>query len=299
MRNTTLIAIVLAIVLCASWLGIVFYPSHADFMRSNPSWNGLKDFSHKTHADMATSLSKVETGPERVLLTIPYLQYNDNDLQKITGFVQGGGTLLVLDDYGYGNQILEGLGLDMRFDGKPMLDPYLCYRNQKLPIITDLAPYMQDSGIKSLILNHATALNVSGSGQILARSSDSAYIDRNENSFRDAGEPQGPFVIAAKAALGQGTVIAVADPSLLINSMEDRADNEAFIDELISVAGENPKIYVDTAHLPKETLDHAKYFWETAKERMSNPYGLVLLVGGILALTVVPFWQKGDKVGRK
>jgi len=299
MRNTSLIAIVLAVVLCSSWLGIVFYPSPQDFMRSNPSWNGLKDFSHRTHADMVTSLSKVEFGTERVLLTIPYLQYNDNDLQKVTDFVQGGGTLLVMDDYGYGNQVLEALSLGMTFDGNPMLDPYLCYRNEKLPIVTDLAPYIQDVGVKSLILNHATALTISSPGQILARSSNSAYIDQNENLSWDAGEPQGPFVIAAKAALGQGTVIAVADPSILINSMDDRADNEAFVDELISVAGENPKIYVDTAHLPKETLDHAKDFWETAKERMSNPYGLVLLVGGILALTVVPFWRKGAKVGRK
>ena len=299
MRNSYLIAIVLAVVLCSSWLGIVFYPSHEDFMRSNPSWNGLKDFSHRTHADMVTSLSKVEPGTERVLLTIPYLQYNDNDLQKVTDFVQGGGTLLVMDDYGYGNQVLEALGIGMRFDGKPMLDPYLCYRNERLPIITDLAPNIRDAGVESLILNHATALAVTGPVQILARSSNSAYIDQNENLSWDAGEPQGPFVIAAKAALGQGTVIAVADPSILINSMEDRADNEAFMDELIAVAGGNPKIYVDKVHLPKETLDHAKDFWETAKERMSNPYGLVLLVGSILALTVVPFWRKGDKVGRK
>ena len=299
MRTTGLIAIVLAVVLCSSWLGIVFYPSQEDFMRSNPSWNGLKDFSHRTHADMVTSLSKVEPGTERVLLTIPYLQYNDNDLQKVADFVQGGGTLLVMDDYGYGNQVLKALGLGITFDGKPMLDPYLCYRNERLPVVTDLTPDMLQAGVKSLILNHATALTISGPVQILARSSNSAYIDQNENLSWDVGEPQGPFVIAAKAALGQGTVIAVADPSILINSMEDRADNEAFMDELIAVAGENPKIYVDTAHLPKEPLDHAKDFWETAKKRMSNPYGLVLLVGGILALTVVPFWRKGAKVGRK
>ena len=31
MRTTNLIAIVLAVVLCSSWLGIVFYPSHAGF----------------------------------------------------------------------------------------------------------------------------------------------------------------------------------------------------------------------------------------------------------------------------
>jgi hypothetical protein len=299
MKSTNLIAIVLVVVICSSWLGIVFYPSDKDFLRSNPSWNGLKDFSHETHADMVTSLSKVESGTERVLLTIPYLQYDNNDLQQITAFVQGGGTLLVMDDYGYGNQILEALGLGMRFVGKPMLDPYLCYRNEKLPIITNLAPNILQVGVKSLILNHATALTISGPAQILASSSNSSYIDQNENLAWDEGEPQGPFVIAAKADLGQGTVIAVADPSILINSMEDRADNEAFVDELIAVAGENPKIYVDTAHLPKNTLDHAKDFWGTAKEKMSNPYGLVLLVGGILALTVIPFWQKGAKVGRK
>jgi len=299
MRTPNLIAIVLAVMLCFSWLGIVFYPSHEDFMRSNPYWNGLKDFSRRTHADMVTSLGKVEPDTERVFITIPYLRYNDNDLQKVADFVQGGGTLLVMDDYGYGSQVLKALGLGITFDGKPMLDPYLCYKNERLPIVTDLAPDMLNAGVKSLILNHATALTVTGPVQILARSSDSAYIDQNENSSWDEGEPRGPFVVAAKAALGQGTVIAVADPSVLINSMVDRADNEAFVAKLIAIAGENPKIYVDTAHLPKKPLDHAKDFWETAKERMSNPYGLVLLIGGILALTVAPFWRKGDRVGRE
>jgi len=298
-KTSNLAAIVIAIFLCFSWLGIVFYPSHEDFMRSNPFWNGLKDFSRKTHAELVTEMDQIKPGTNNILLSIPYRQYSDNDLKLVTAFVQNGGTLLIMDDYGYGNQVMNALTAGITFNGKPMLDPYLCYHNEKLPVITDFDKSIQDAGVKSVTLNHATALTVSGPIQILAKSSNSAFIDQYENLAQDSGEAQGPFVIAAKVALGQGAVIAVADPSILINSMDKRADNELFIDQLIAVTGGNPKIYVDTIHLPKKNLDHAKDYWETVKKRMANPYGLVLLIGGILALSIVPFWQKGEQVVRK
>jgi hypothetical protein len=53
---------------------------------------------------------------------------------------------------------------------------------------------------------------------------------------------------------------------------------------------------LDTSHLAKALLDRSKDVLETARERMSIPYSQVLLVGAILALTLMPVWQKGDKV---
>ena len=204
--------------------------------------------------------------------------------------------LLLMDDYGYGNQVLRALGLEMEFDGDPLLDPYLCYRNQWLPLVTELAPDLKEAGIEQLILNYATALQVSGPYEVLARSSDTAFLDRNRNEFWDEGEPTGSLAVVAQTAVGRGTVIAISDPSILINSMVGRGENGAFLRHLISGAGENPWIALDTSHLPKVPLDRGKDSWEMARERLSVPYSQVLLVGVILTLTMTPIWRKGAQV---
>ncbi|MDO8716293.1 MAG: DUF4350 domain-containing protein, partial [Dehalococcoidales bacterium] len=180
MRVRSLLAITLAVVLSVSWLSIILYPSVQDFMGTNPFWNGVRDFDRRFDAEMLTSLDQLTPEPEgNVLVVIPSLPYQDEELQQLVKFVSGGGTLLVMDDYGYGNQVLVALGLEMEFVGATLLDPYLNYRNQAFPLIVDLAPELKDAGIKELVLNHATALNTGSRYETLARSSDISFIDSN------------------------------------------------------------------------------------------------------------------------
>lgn len=297
MKVVRLAMIALALVLVVSWLSIVFYPSAQDFMRTNPFWNGLRDFSEEFKAEMAPSLDQAISGRgDTVLIAIPYRPYSDEELERIADFVHAGGRLLVMDDYGFGNQILRALELDMEFYGKPLLDPYITYRNQWLPIVTDLAPEMKEAGIQQLTLNHATALRVGGSYEILARSSDTAYLDVNGNQAWDEGEPRGSLVVAARATVGQGSVTIVSDPSILINSMVGYGDNAAFLKKVIQQAEETPRIVIDTSQLPKAPLDRSRSAWQMAHERMASPYTQVLLVGTILSLTLLPVWRKGAQL---
>jgi len=297
MRIVRLAMIASAIVLFVSWLSITFYPSAQDFMRANPFWNGLRDSSDRLEAETVLSLDQATSRRGGgVLIAIPYLPYSGEELVRITDFVKEGGTLLLMDDYGYGNQLLCALGLDMEFHGEPLLDPYITYRNQWLPLVTDLAPEIKEAGIEQLTLNHATALRVGEAYKVLARSSDTAYLDENGNETWDEGETRGPLVVAATATVGQGSVTAISDPSILINSMVSQGDNAAFLKEVIQQAGESPRIAIDASHLPKAPLDRSKGDWQTAQGRMASPYSQVLLVGAILSLTLLPVWRKGAKL---
>ena len=117
MRILRLGAIAVTIILFVSWLSIVLYPSAQDFMRANPFWNGLRDFSSRFSVEMVSSVEEVADRTEgSVLIIIPYLPYQDAELSQMADFARAGGTLLVMDDYGYGKQILEALGLEMEFD---------------------------------------------------------------------------------------------------------------------------------------------------------------------------------------
>jgi len=140
MKLLNLVGIALVVTLFVSWLSIAFYPSAQDFMRANPFWNGLRDFSERFEADMAPSIDQATAQRgDGVLIAIPYLPYSDDELSHIAGFVAAGGSLLLMDDYGYGNQVLSALGLGIEFSGEPLLDPYINYRNQWLPLANGLA----------------------------------------------------------------------------------------------------------------------------------------------------------------
>lgn len=299
MRVRSLLAITLAVVLSVSWLSIVLYPSVQDFMGANPFWNGVRDFGRRFDAEMLPGLDQLTPEPKgNVLVVIPYLPYQDGELKQLVDFVNGGGTLLVMDDYGYGNQVLGALGLDMEFVGATLLDPYLNYRNQWFPVAVDLAPELKGAGIKELVLNHATALITTNRSETLARSSDMSFIDTNGNAAWDKAEPKGPFTVAARANVGSGTVIAVSDPSILINSMVGQGDNDKFLAQLISQAGPKPQVALDASHLPKAPLDIAKDAWAMARERLSLPYSQALLVGAVLTLSFIPVWRKGVEIER-
>ncbi|MDO8715223.1 MAG: DUF4350 domain-containing protein [Dehalococcoidales bacterium] len=289
MRVRSLLAITLAVVLFVSWLSIILYPSVQDFMGANPFWNGVRDFGRRFDAEMLPSLDQLTAEPEgNVLVVIPYLPYQDGELQPLVDFVSGGGTLLLMDDYGYGNQVLGAMGLDMKFDSDPLLDPYLNYRNQEFPVIVELAPEFKDAGIKELVLNHATALITTNRSETLARSSDMSFLDSNGNAAWDIGESKGPFPVAVRATVGSGTVVAVSDPSIIISGMVGRGDNEKFLTQLISQAGESPRVSLDASHLPKAPLDSAKDVWVMVRQQLVLPYSQALLVGAVLTLSFMP-----------
>ncbi|MBI2854966.1 MAG: DUF4350 domain-containing protein [Chloroflexi bacterium] len=294
MRILRLVALSVAVILPVSWLSIVFYPSAQDFMKTNPFWNGVRDFSNRYQAEVTSTLDKYLAEPKgSVLIEIPYVPYDSQQLQQLVAFVGAGGTLVVMDDFGYGNQVLQALGSDMEFSGAPLLDPYLSYRNLRFPQIADLAPELKGLGIDHLTLNNATALNVRGPYQILAQSSDTSFLDTNNSATWDEWERKGPFTVVASTRVANGTVVAVSDPSILINSMVERGDNGTFMKWAMGLAAGNTRVAIDASHLTKAPLDRSKETWGTVRERLDSPYSQVLLVGAIMSLTLIPMWRKG------
>ena len=284
MRVSSVLLAVVALVLTISLLSIWFYPSVQDFMAGNTMWNGIKDYSDEFSAENIESLDELPDLPgETVLISIPYLEFNNEELEVMKRFIDDGGTLLLMDDYGYGNSVLGYLGVSVRFSNKPLLDPLISYKNQWLPRITDFSTEVREAGIDAVVLNHATALTGAVASETIAWSSSSSYLDINENESWDPDEPMGPFPIAVQLYLGDGIVAIAADPSILINSMVDRDDNYAFIQYLISHNGENISIFIDNTHLTEVPLDVSKTRLRSGRKMLSSPYSLV----GIVALIFI------------
>lgn len=297
MKTRSLFLISLTIVLISSWLSVAFYPSVQNFMAGNLYWNGVSAFAGRFNAGISPAPAGQGIDPaDHAVIVVPYTRYSDIDLKQLVDFVNGGGTLLVMDDFGYGNQVLPALGLGMVFAGTPLLDPYINYRNQFFPVITDFAPGLKNAGISEVVFNHATALSFTGNDtgryDILARSSDMSFKDTNGNGIWDNGEPRGPFPVAARTSVGNGTVIAVSDPGIIINSMAGIRDNGQFVSQLVSGSGRQLQVTLDTSHLPKSPLDSAKDIWAAVREGLLTPSLQALLAVAAVALSFISSARK-------
>ena len=268
-----------------------FYPSNSDFRVENPSWNGARDFVTEFEALTLDSLDALPaTSQGTTLVIIPYLKFNLADLQNLEDYVTSGGRLIVLDDYGFGNDILEYLGLKTRFSGTQLLDPLFNYKNSNFPKIIDFDPGLATSGVESIIFNHATSMDNIPQDKVMAWSSPFSFLDENQSSEWDEGEMKGPFPVAAKFEIGKGDFILIADPSILISSMVNIDDNRQFLKNIAE-----GQILLDQSHLPEAALDEAKRDLQVTHTVLASIGGSLGLIVLILALTLRPIWHKREQ----
>jgi hypothetical protein len=288
------------ITLVVSLICVSLFPSVQSFMRYNTLWNGIRHSLNALDASTIDSSQGIsQIGTNNVLICVPYLQYSDNELAHLKNYVDRGGTLMVMDDFGYGNEILSHFGIDCRFSGATLLDPLYCYKNQWFPEVTDFSPAVNND-IKEIVLNHATALQNIENSLVIAWSSSTSYLDSNGNGSLDEGELKGPLPVAAEIPVGSGTIILVSDPGILINSMLTKDDNLLFIKSLTgSDINGNGKILVDTSHLVQDPMEITKIKLVRIKEFLSQPCVLLGIVSLLFIFASIYFLKIGGPLGRE
>lgn len=275
----------LAVIAAATTLAVIVvlwvYPSATDFAASNPRWQGTRAARAAMGIRGLTSLADLP--PEAratALIVVPAALPHPDDLARIGRYLAGGGVLILMDDFGHGNAVLATLKVGARFHGALLADPLFNYRNPRFPRALEMAGQPTAAGVRSIVLNRGTVLVGTEGMTVLAWSSPLSYLDANSNGARDAQEPDGPFPLAAAGAASGGTLVLVADPSLLLNGMVGLADNRAFLQSLFRFAGDGAAVYLDEAHLPRAPLDAAKVWLGRARAFLGRPilaYALVVV----------------------
>jgi hypothetical protein len=299
--KTSKLLLALTLVIIVSMVALVwFFPPNGDFRVENPFWNGLSMVYSQVKLTAIDSFDSLPSNPKgTALLLVPYEQFSESELAQLSSYVSNGGTLVVLDDYGFGNQVLSSVGLNMRFTGEQLLDPLFDYRNKWIPRITDFANTSIATNVSSIVFNHASSLNDTSDAAVAAYSSRFSFLDINGDGSWDNDEPSGPFPVMAYAKVSQGYVVAVADPSLFINGMIGLDDNLQFVNNVAGLQSANPKIFVDQSHLPKVPLDDAKAAFAFVYGLVSSPVGTLSLIAVILVLSLNSIWRKGGRLGEK
>lgn len=291
MRSRRFLAAVAALTLLAVAVILWVHPSKTDFAPSNPYWNGLSSAHSEFGLSPVASLDLLLTQPRgTALLVIPTTPLGAGDLEEVHRYVEAGGILILMDDFGFGNALLERLGVSARFDGRLLVDPLFNHRSRRLPRILDLEPGPASEGVEGLVLNHATVISTTDGAvglTTVARSSPASYLDANANGQRDADEAAGPFVVVALGRVGEGHVALVSDPSLLLNSMLGLGHNRRFVRNLFHLAGEGAQVFVDEARMPVAALDQTKRGLARLRKTLFYPVAAFALAGAGLVYPLV------------
>jgi hypothetical protein len=287
-----IIVVILAVVIWA-------IPSDEDFRVENTFWNGSSRLSASqavTPLETLADLPEVTEGA--TLILIPYLQLTPSELEDVTRFLSEGGTLVLADDYGHGNEVLSSLGIEARFSGQALLDPLFNYKIEQLPRVFNFVPDSVTDGVSSLVLNHATCLIDVEAGEVLAMSSSFSFLDLNDSGQWDEGEPAGAMPVISGHSLGRGRVILVSDPSIFINSMDALDDNYGVIENIASISSSG--LYLDQSHLPHSDLHYTKNLLADVRSVLTTPVGMLALVAVLLIMIMRPMWpRKGGGIGNQ
>ncbi len=198
-------------------------PSVDDFSLDNPYWNGMS--SAAAGLGISALPPGVEPDPAGDVLLIagPDMPFSQGRVSEVASFLESGGVVVLMDDFGEGNSLLEGLGAPVRINGSPLLDPLFMEKSRHYPRVSAPGGSDADGGVE-VTMDYASALEiVPGAGQhgvrVLLESSAFSYLDADGDGEHDAGEPQGPLPVAAEVPYGKGRLVVVSDSSILINSV--------------------------------------------------------------------------------
>ena len=308
-KITTLIVFILVFTL--AWLPLLLSVTgvgQADtlpYSIYNPNWDGctkLRSYLEQTEVEISgtptrlkvqpliSSLSVVNGFPYNTVLLVlgPSMDFDIIETSSLIAFFSQGGCLVIADDFGTGNRILDNLAVLLpsfpsqdwqftkisvvRFDTRLLLDADQNAEGKPLlPVITSF----NDGGeifheTHTVIMNYATGITGSAANvTTLAQSSTNSWLtidwEHPEYNPNRPGLPDtpGPFSLMSLIHIDKGLIVLISDASIFINDMIDRADNRLFAVELFSYLAKwanADTIIVDHNHLSWPPWTPVLYF---------------------------------------
>ena len=239
--NKTTLSILIGVASSLFLIGAItwIYPSTDDLWIENPFWNGLSDFysqTNPTRVQNYDSFSVFNTTDSTLFIIGPYRDFTKNEADAISNYIKQGGTLILLDDYGTGNQLLEILDIDTRFTGDVLRDPVFRDKNSLMP----LASIHGVPKVDKIVLNIPTTLAFYQGIDFIGFSSSLSYTTQSLEV-----EPREFFQspIFVRIDYGNGNIFLLSDSSIFINSMLTRGDNLSLLKYLAMGT-----IFIDEAH---------------------------------------------------
>ena len=192
----------------------------APFDLSGTDWEGCSELVRLARAELGGSRVVVtnqvdfhELKPDDGLL----LLYPEKglDVDELSKFMRAGGRVVMLDDFGRGDSLLRHFGMERV--ASPRRPAEFLRRNPQLALAEPASAHPVVSDVSRVVTNHPTGLSHPDLSPVL--------------KIRGNGEAD--VVVAVAGAVGQGRLLAVGDPSIVMNSMLHYGGNKSFAKGLV------------------------------------------------------------------
>lgn len=137
------------------------------------------------------------------------------DVDELSKFMRAGGRVVMLDDFGRGDTLLKHFGMERV--ASPRRPTEFLRKNPQLALAEPASAHPVVSDVSRVVTNHPTGLSHPDLSPVL--------------KIKGNGEPD--VVVAVAGAVGQGRLLAVGDPSIVMNSMLRYGGNKAFARGLV------------------------------------------------------------------
>ena len=141
------------------------------------------------------------------------------DVDELSKFMRAGGRVILLDDFGRGEGLLQSFG--MKRVPAPRHPAESLRHNPQLALAEPASAHPVVADVSRVVTNHPTGLSHPDLSPVLKIRSEGTEAD---------------VYVAVAGAVGQGRLLAVGDPSIVMNSMLKYAGNKTFARGLVRYA---------------------------------------------------------------
>jgi hypothetical protein len=235
---------------------VALSPVEDPYSAANTNWNGTSELVKMGFEQMTwSSGGPVPIGSTGMLLIAgPTNAFIQSDINAIKALLSSGGVVLIADNFGSGNQLLQLLGIPIKFDGRVLVDSLFYDKQPSFPMVFDFPRSVFTSGVDKLVLNLATVLNVTQGPnvKVIASSSPFSFLDANRNGVKDSGEPSRSFPVLAQVSVGAGTLLVFSSPASFLNVLIHSEGNGILLQNILK--GASPLLsgtvgLLDQAHI--------------------------------------------------
>jgi uncharacterized protein DUF4350 len=213
-------------VCCALLCGVAPAALATPFDARSDDWEGLSQLVRVAQSELGTARVAVTT-----TLALGDLKREDGilmvhpdralDVDELSTFMRAGGRLVLLDDYGTGDELLTRFGI--RRVPLPVRPAEMLRDNPALAIAEPASVHPTVRDVAHVVTNHGTGLEHQALSPLLVVH----------------GEGEADVLLAVAGAVGHGRLVAIGDGSILINAMMRYPGNRALSRALVRYATED------------------------------------------------------------
>jgi hypothetical protein len=257
----------------------------------NNGWNGCSQiyamtprpqllYSYQTPLPNATALIAI-IGP-----TIPF---QSSETAELRSFLQNGGTVLLADDFGTGNGLLQSLNVSARFSGQALADLYFYSKAPSFPLVSDFVPDPLNSNITALILDHPTYIEILNPSLVkaVALSSPFSFADLHNNDTLSPNEKTQAYPVIATTHIGAGLLVLVANANMFDNELIELFNNQLFFRNLLRIA--SGTTVFDLAHLKSAPLTNPRITFRKELDTSLTILYSTVVQGSVVAGLILVF----------